>query len=600
MYRGFKSLARIRGLIVVILVLLAAPSVSAKVFLRNSPTDRKSYEHTCGNPSGARIAYTVNVEGARQKPVYAVYLPRPQARVGRTTRNLATTGSASAGAWTYSETTIKRKPFCCFRTTEDPIEPGDAPVTFTLQATVGQTFQDRRYEYRLVGGGLRGSARWYYSVGEPDGTENPLNTRLTKGQRPRKTCRVWGALERCISSGPLADPLADVCSPSTMVCSPVPLTNVPGDCSTIDFYVLDEKDPDPSFECTDITGGVEIEASDSSGNWILNEFIFDNPCLGDSLPPTCLDVGEDVFEVVLLRQDEVAEGDTVGVVDAVVTGLHESGFWVQDDEAQSTPFSGILVWLGGPPVGLTLGEMIDAFGVYTEGSGTGRLTVDTVGCVLSSDCDTVPVPATVRVCDINGTPDNPEAEQWEGVLVRIDSVQVSADLGSGSWAVIPYAGNAGCSAQDTLIIGTSALDPHTQPEVGDSLVAVRGILELTAGEYRLNPRGDSDILLPALAGVRQDPATFDVARLAQNQPNPFSPPTRISFTLSKDAHVRLKVFSTSGELVRTLVDGAVSLGEHTAEWDGRDDQGNPVASGVYFYQFKAVGQTQTRGMVLVR
>lgn len=596
MYQGLKSLVRIWGCAIVILVLFAMTPVSAKVFLRNSPTDRKSYEHTCGNPSGARIAYTVNVEGARQKPVYAVYLPRPQAKIGRTIRNLATTGSASAGAWAYSETTIRRKPFCCFRTTEDPIEPGDPPVTFTLQATIGQTFQDGRYEYRLVGGGLRGSARWYYSVSEPDGTENPLNTRLTKGQRPRKTCRVWGALERCIRSGPLTD----VCSPSTMVTSPILLMNVPGDCSTIDFYVLDEKDPNPAFECTNITGGVEIEASDSSGNWIRNEFIFDNPCLGDSLPPTCLDVGENVFEVVSLRQDEVAEGDTVGVVDVVVTGLHERGFWVQDDEAQSTSFSGILVWLGGPPVGRTLGEMIDAFGVYTEGSGTGRLAVDAVGCVLSSDCDTVPVPATVGVCDINGTPDNPEAAQWEGVLVRVDSVLVSADLGPGSWAVIPYAGNTGCSEQDTLIIGTSALNPHTQPDVGDSLVAVMGILELAAGEYSLNPRGDSDILFPDVAGVRQDPTAFEVARLAQNQPNPFSPPTTISFTLSRNAYVRLKVFSASGKLVRTLVDGAISLGEHTAEWDGRDDQGKPVASGVYFYQFKVAGQTQTRGMVLVR
>jgi choice-of-anchor B domain-containing protein len=69
--------------------------------------------------------------------------------------------------------------------------------------------------------------------------------------------------------------------------------------------------------------------------------------------------------------------------------------------------------------------------------------------------------------------------------------------------------------------------------------------------------------------------------LAQNHPNPFNPRTTIAFELAKPAHARLAVYDVRGAHVRTLVERDLARGAHTAEWNGEDDRGQRVSSGVY-------------------
>ena len=83
-------------------------------------------------------------------------------------------------------------------------------------------------------------------------------------------------------------------------------------------------------------------------------------------------------------------------------------------------------------------------------------------------------------------------------------------------------------------------------------------------------------------------------------PNPFNPATTIKLTLPRTGDVSLKVFNVRGELVRTLVDGRLEAGMHDIVWDGKADQGNQVASGVYFYEMKAGGEVRVNKMALVR
>ena len=90
--------------------------------------------------------------------------------------------------------------------------------------------------------------------------------------------------------------------------------------------------------------------------------------------------------------------------------------------------------------------------------------------------------------------------------------------------------------------------------------------------------------------------------LGQNYPNPFNPQTHIEYDLPQSGLVRLVVYNTQGQRVRTLVEAYQAAGSHRLEWDGRDNAGLAVASGTYFYQL-AVPQAayrQTRAMVLVR
>jgi len=88
--------------------------------------------------------------------------------------------------------------------------------------------------------------------------------------------------------------------------------------------------------------------------------------------------------------------------------------------------------------------------------------------------------------------------------------------------------------------------------------------------------------------------------LLQNQPNPFSPVTRIAFELRQEGPAVLRVYTISGRLVRTLVEGVSSAGLSSVPWDGRDEAGQLVASGVYFYVLTAPGIEERRKMVVLR
>jgi hypothetical protein len=87
--------------------------------------------------------------------------------------------------------------------------------------------------------------------------------------------------------------------------------------------------------------------------------------------------------------------------------------------------------------------------------------------------------------------------------------------------------------------------------------------------------------------------------LFQNQPNPFSPETRIAFDLPKAGQVELVIYGVDGRLIRWLVKDTREAGRHTASWDGRDDAGVKVGSGIYFYQLTAPGVEESRRMILL-
>jgi hypothetical protein len=88
--------------------------------------------------------------------------------------------------------------------------------------------------------------------------------------------------------------------------------------------------------------------------------------------------------------------------------------------------------------------------------------------------------------------------------------------------------------------------------------------------------------------------------LSQNYPNPFNPQTTISYSLPQDAHVRLAVYNILGQKVRTLVDKHQSAGVQTVSWEGTDDKGNQVSSGVYFYKVEAGEFSDMKKMLLVK
>ncbi len=93
------------------------------------------------------------------------------------------------------------------------------------------------------------------------------------------------------------------------------------------------------------------------------------------------------------------------------------------------------------------------------------------------------------------------------------------------------------------------------------------------------------------------PAAF---ALDQNYPNPFNPTTTIGFSLPKSENVRILIYNSIGQLVKTLVDNHFSAGSYKVTWDGRNVSGSSVSSGVYFYKLTTKGFSQTRKMLLMK
>ncbi len=88
--------------------------------------------------------------------------------------------------------------------------------------------------------------------------------------------------------------------------------------------------------------------------------------------------------------------------------------------------------------------------------------------------------------------------------------------------------------------------------------------------------------------------------LEQNYPNPFNPATQIRFQIPLAARVQLVVYNLVGQQVRTLVDEKLDAGYYALTWDGRNDVGQPVGSGVYYYRFSTPHYNGTKKMLLLR
>ncbi len=82
-----------------------------------------------------------------------------------------------------------------------------------------------------------------------------------------------------------------------------------------------------------------------------------------------------------------------------------------------------------------------------------------------------------------------------------------------------------------------------------------------------------------------------VTELIGNYPNPFNPSTNIKFSLKADSKVTLNIYNVRGQKVKTLINDNMQAGWHSIVWNGRDDNGKSVSSGVYFNSFGTADQT---------
>ena len=228
--------------------------------------------------------------------------------------------------------------------------------------------------------------------------------------------------------------------------------------------------------------------------------------------------------------------------------------------------------------------------------------------------------------DING-------DSYPDVVVYYDSGNVSFDVLDGRNGLILWTSPMGVSSW-TYIAGISLADADAQPEVlvaridysgPDTVWIIDGLSGVVEWSYTgdsirvvqfsdVDNDGISEILISdgsqvkcfqftGSVGVNDDSNDSEQPRrfqLAQNYPNPFNSGTIIEYLTPESGHVKIQIYNTLGQLVNTVFDDFVGLGQHQAFWNGSNSAGQRVASGVYFYTVETDAGGQSKKMIVLR
>ena len=204
--------------------------------------------------------------------------------------------------------------------------------------------------------------------------------------------------------------------------------------------------------------------------------------------------------------------------------------------------------------------------------------------------------ATVVSCeDIHQTAD--EVESYEGVLVKLNNVTISS-VNDFDWSITDESGFQTLIDDDMATFGADNFMGTLVD--GQELDHIMGIFNYSFGTYKVQIRDVAD--LGQTVGIDDDVQVnpYDYA-LHDNFPNPFNPETQIRFSIGSQEDVKLIVYDVVGRQVRTLIKGnAYAPGFHVVNWNGLDDQGQKVPSGLYIYRIKAGSFIADKKMLLVK
>jgi hypothetical protein len=189
-------------------------------------------------------------------------------------------------------------------------------------------------------------------------------------------------------------------------------------------------------------------------------------------------------------------------------------------------------------------------------------------------------PVAVTLADVNsdGELDLLISSFWDG------NIKLHLGDGNGAFTFNP----------NTYYSGGQSDDVYAADLNGDTYV------DLIATDTQFDSVAVFMSRMPLILDVPGEQAIPTSFTLAQNYPNPFNPETRIEFSLPQAADVRVEVFNMLGQSVKVLVDEHLSAGTKEISWDGTNEEGKNVASGMYLYRVSTDRFSDTKKMVLLR
>jgi hypothetical protein len=132
--------------------------------------------------------------------------------------------------------------------------------------------------------------------------------------------------------------------------------------------------------------------------------------------------------------------------------------------------------------------------------------------------------------------------------------------------------------------------------------AKNGYLSVVTPNVIVNASAVTTLNFTMVPGVGNDDQLTPIVatELNGNYPNPFNPETTISYAIKDRTNVRLEIYNTKGQLIRTLVNQEQPTGRYDIVWNGKDNNNNAVSSGMYFYRMNAGSYASTRKMLLMQ
>ena len=230
----------------------------------------------------------------------------------------------------------------------------------------------------------------------------------------------------------------------------------------------------------------------------------------------------------------------------------------------------------------------------------------TLSDVLLTDTEGIAYVPNVENAEITESPQLKGDVNGDGIVNIQDLVLVASNLGKTGQNAADVNGDGQVNIQDLVLVagalGNSAAAPSIHPQSLEMFTAadVKSWLSQAQHFNLTDAMAQKGILfLEQLLTVLTPKETA----LLHNYPNPFNPETWIPYHLSKDAEVTLHIYAVNGTLVRTLALGHQAAGMYqsrsrAAYWDGKNEFGEKVASGLYFYTLTAGDFSATRKMLI--
>jgi len=200
--------------------------------------------------------------------------------------------------------------------------------------------------------------------------------------------------------------------------------------------------------------------------------------------------------------------------------------------------------------------------------------------------------------------DTTDAESYEGAVVTISNATLTV---VNSYDVTFDDGSGPCLVDDDFIAADFYVnrDDKYLYAFGDTIWPgeevnnIRGLFTYSFGSFKISVRNQND--WGEAVGINPDFNAVPLSyQLKQNYPNPFNPETKIYFEIPKSHDVAIVIYNVLGQKVRTLVKENFQAGQHIVNWNGQNDYGSAVSTGVYFYRIKAGDFIDSKKMVLVR